>query len=110
MKVKREKQEEEAGKDPEMGVHETKGRSGGDPGKIHRSKGFGVQGCRRKYRKGDKEGGCWCKGRGYEDKGKRRTWEVGARERQGRWSVEESLGSLVRGDKGRSEERGEKKT
>ena len=38
-----------------MGVHETKGRPRGDPGKIHRSKEFGVQGCRRKY----KEGRCW---------------------------------------------------
>ena len=37
----------EARKDPEAGVRETKGRSRGDPGKIHRSKGFGVQGCRR---------------------------------------------------------------
>ena len=46
--MKQEKQEEEAGEDPEMGVRETKGRSGGDPGKIHRSKEFGVQGCRRK--------------------------------------------------------------
>ena len=34
-----------------MGVHETKGRSREDPGKIHRSKGFGVQGCWRKYGK-----------------------------------------------------------
>ena len=46
--MKQEKQEEEAGKDPEMGVCETKGRSGGDPGKIHRSKEFGVQGWWRK--------------------------------------------------------------
>ena len=38
-----------------MGVRETKGRSRGDPGKIHRSKEFGVQGCRRKY----EEGRCW---------------------------------------------------
>ena len=45
-------------KDPEMGVHETEGRSRGDPGKIHRSKEFGVQGCRKKYRKGDEEGRC----------------------------------------------------
>ena len=44
----KEAREGEAGKDPEMGVRETKGRSRGDPGKIHRSKGFGVQGCRRK--------------------------------------------------------------
>ena len=54
MKVKQGKQE----KNPEMGVRETKGRSRGDPGKIHRSKGFGVQGCRRKYRRGDEEGRC----------------------------------------------------
>ena len=43
-----------------MGVCETKGRSRGDPGKIHRSKGFGVQGCRRKY----EEGWCWCREQG----------------------------------------------
>ena len=30
----------------------------GDPGEIHRSKGFGVQGCQRKYRGGDKERRC----------------------------------------------------
>ena len=41
-----ETREGEIGKDPEMGVRETKGRSRGDPGNIHRSKGFGVQGCR----------------------------------------------------------------
>ena len=52
----------EVGEDPEMGVHEAKGRSRGDPGKIHRSKGFSVQGCQRKYRKGDKVGRCWCGG------------------------------------------------
>ena len=40
MKVKQGKQ----GKDPEMGVRETKGRSGEDPGKIHRSWGFGEDG------------------------------------------------------------------
>ena len=40
-----------------MGVRGTKGRSRGDLGKIHRSKEFGVQGCRRKYGKGD-EGRC----------------------------------------------------
>ena len=41
----REAREGETGKDLEMGVRETKGRSRGDPGKIHRSKEFGVQGC-----------------------------------------------------------------
>ena len=46
----------EARKDPEMGVRGTKGRSGEDPGKIHRSWGFCVQECWRKYREGDKEG------------------------------------------------------
>ena len=35
-----------------MGVRETKGRSRRDPGEIHRSKEFGVQGCRRKYEEG----------------------------------------------------------
>ena len=44
-----ETREAREGENPEMGVRETKGRSRGDPGKIHRSKGFGVQGCRRKY-------------------------------------------------------------
>ena len=74
-----------------MGVRRTKGRSRGDLGKIHRSKGFGVWGCRRKFREGEKEGRCRCKGQGYEDKGERRTWETEARVRQGRRSVEESL-------------------
>ena len=46
----------EARKDPETGVRGTKGRSWGDPGKIHRSRGFGVHGCRKKYRKGNAEG------------------------------------------------------
>ena len=44
----REAREGETGKGPEMGVREMKGRSRGDPGKIHRSKEFSVQGCRRK--------------------------------------------------------------
>ena len=88
----REAREGKQGKNPEMGVREMKGRSRGDPGKIHRSRGFGVQECQRKYRKGGKEGRCWCRGRGYEDKGERRTWEAGARVRQGQWSVEEPLG------------------
>ena len=43
MKVK---QEKGRGGDPETGVREVRGRSRGDPGKIHRSKGFGVQGVR----------------------------------------------------------------
>ena len=30
-----------------MGVRGSRGRSRGDPGKIHRSKGFGVQECQR---------------------------------------------------------------
>ena len=38
-----------------MGVRGKKGRSREDPGEIHRSKEFGVQGCRRKY----EEGRCW---------------------------------------------------
>ena len=40
------------GEDPEMGVCGRKGRSGEDPGKIHRSVEFGVQECwRRRERK-----------------------------------------------------------
>ena len=52
----REARKGKQGKNPETGVRETKGKPRGDPGKIHRSKGFSVQGCRRKYRKGDKVG------------------------------------------------------
>ena len=87
-----------------------KERSRGDPGKIHRSKGFGVQGCQRKYRKGDKEARCWCRGQGKRirargglggggGEGETRTIECGR-----------VLGSLVRRDEGRSEEQGERKT
>ena len=71
----------EARKDPEMGVHGMKGRSRGDPGKIHRSKGFGVQGCQRKYRK--RQGGkVLVQEARYEDKGGE-VKEMGARMRQG---------------------------
>ena len=35
----------ESKKDPETGVCGTTGRSGEDPGKIHRSRGFDVQEC-----------------------------------------------------------------
>ena len=76
----------------------------GDPGEIHRSKGFGVQGCWRKYRKGDKEGRCWCREQGMRirargglggggGEGETRTIECGR-----------VLGSLVRSNEGRSEE------
>ena len=37
-----------ARKDPETGVRGTKRRSRGDPGKIHRSRGFGVQECQER--------------------------------------------------------------
>ena len=37
---------------PEMGVRGMKGRSRGDPGKIHRSRGFGVQECREREKSG----------------------------------------------------------
>ena len=83
-KVKQEKQEKEAGKDPEVGVHETKGRSGGDPGKIHRSKEFGVQGCQRKCGKGDEEGRCWHREQGVGIRTRGRTGRNGARVGQGR--------------------------
>ena len=50
-----------------MGVHGKKGRSGGDPGKIHRSRVFGVQEC---WRRGEdvgtgmlKDEGKWERGR-----------------------------------------------
>ena len=35
-------------KDPENGVCERKGRSGEDPGEIHRSRECGVQECQRR--------------------------------------------------------------
>ena len=79
MKVRQEKQ----GKDPETGVCEMKtGRSRGDPGKIHRSKGFGVQGCRRKS---EEEGwwrreqgvGIWARGGLGGDEGEDETRTIG---------------------------------
>ena len=35
-----------------MGVHGTKGRSRGDPGKIHRSREFSVQECQKREKSG----------------------------------------------------------
>ena len=69
-----------------------------DPGKIHRSKEFGVQGCRRKF----EEGRCWCRERsvrirvrgglaGARDEGETRTIGYGGvlgnqvRSVSGRW-------------------------
>ena len=46
------------GRSIDLGGSGKMGRSRGDPGKIHRSWGFGVQECQRKYREGDKEGRC----------------------------------------------------
>ena len=105
MKVKQEKQ----GKDPETGVRETKGRSREDPGKIHRSKGFGVQGCRRKFEedrwwRGEQGVGVWARGGGGGEDGTRTVGCGGV------------LGSQGRSDEGArgatrvTEERGEKKT
>ena len=90
-------------KDPEMGVRETKGRSRGDPGKILRSEGFGVQGCRRKFEedrwwRGEQGVGVWARGGGMDED---ETRAIGG--------VEESLG--VKGGVTKvTEERGEKKT
>ena len=99
-KVKQEKQEKEAGKDLEVGVHETKGRSRGDPGKIQRSKEFGVQGCRRKYGKGDKEERCWHRGQGVGVRTRERTGKE--RGKGGTRTIECGgvLGSLVGSDEG----------
>ena len=108
MKVKQEKQ----GKDPEMGVRETKGRSRGDPGKIHGSKGFGVQGCRRKFEedrwwRGEQGVGVWARGGLGGGRGEDETRMIGC------GGV---LGSQGKSDKGArgvtrvTEERGEKKT
>ena len=100
----------EARKDLETGVRGLKGRSRGDPGKIHRSRGFSVQDCRRKYRKGDKEGGC-----GHREQGTKIRARGGLRGGGGEGETRTIecggvLGSLVRSDGGRSEEQGEKKT
>ena len=79
-----------------MGVRETKGRSGGDPGKIHRSKEFGVQGCRREY----EEGRCWRREQGIRVR-------AGGGQGEGRGEDETRietcggvLGSLVGSDEG----------
>ena len=93
-----------------MGVREMKGRSWGDPRKIHRFMEFGVQGCRRQYRKEDKEGRCW-----HGEQGMRIRARGGLGEGRGEGearTIEHGgvLGSLVRSDEGRSEEQGEKKT
>ena len=56
MKVK---QGKESRRDLEMGVRGTKGRSRGDPGKIHRSRGFGVQECQKRERSGGTRA-AWC--------------------------------------------------
>ena len=76
MKVKQEKQEKGSRDRPGDGcpweVGEIQGRSREDPGKIHRSKGFGVQGCWRKYGKGSK-GRCGCGEHGVGIRARRRT-------------------------------------
>ena len=99
-----------ARKDPEMGVRGTKGRSWGDPGKIHRSRGFSVQDCRRKYRKGDKEGGCWHREQDTRIRARRGLGGGGDEGETRTIECEGVLGSLVRSDEGRSKEQGEKKT
>ena len=83
-----------------MGVRGRKGRSRGDPEKIHRSREFSVQECWRKYGKEDQEGGCWYREQGMRirvrgglgdggGKGETRTVECGgvlgslSKERQG---------------------------
>ena len=83
-------------------------RSRGDPGEIHRSKGFGVQGCRRKYGKGN-EGRCGCREHGVGIRARRRTGKE--RGEDGTRTIEYGgvLGSLMRSDEGRSEEQGKRK-
>ena len=93
----------------------TKGRSRGDLGKIHRSKGFGVQGCRRKFREGEMREGVGTRARGGlgggGGKGEIRTIESGGvlgsevRNIEGRWmSNGEGRGRL------RSEEKRKRNT
>ena len=53
MKVRQEKQEKGIKGDLETGVCGTKGRSRGDPGKIHRSREFGVQECQKREKSGE---------------------------------------------------------
>ena len=59
-------------------------RRRGDPGEIHRSKEFGVQGCRRKY----KEGRCWRRGQGTR---------IRARGGQGEGRGEDETRTVMRG-------------
>ena len=81
-------------------------RRRGDLGKIHRSRGFGVQGCRREYRKGDEEGRCWRREQGTRTRAKGGLGRRGEGETRMKKSGE-VLGSVVRSDEERSEERWE---
>ena len=83
-----------------MGVCGKKGRSREDPGKIHRSKEFGVQGCRRKYRKGDKEGRCWCREQGTMIRARGGLGEGGGKGETRMVECGGVLGSLVGSDEG----------
>ena len=99
--MKQEKQEKEAGKDLEMGVRETKGRSRGDPG-ILRSLVFRDVGGSKGTRK---EGRCW---RGGQGVGVRTRGRTGKERGEGGTRTIECggvLGSPVRSDEGRSEVR-----
>ena len=51
-------------KGPETGVRGMKERSRGDPGKIHRSRGFGVQECREREKRGGTRTARYPKGKG----------------------------------------------
>ena len=68
------------GEDPEMGVHGRKGRSRGDPGKIHRSVGVWCSGVLEE--KGRREGG-----RGQRDEGERESYGCLMGSNKGDWGV-----------------------
>ena len=60
---------------------EIQGRSREDPGMIHRSKEFGVQGCRRKYEKGTRREGIGEEGKDKDDRVWRSPWESSEEQR-----------------------------
>ena len=70
-------------RDTEMGVHGTKGRSRRDPGKIHRSRGFGVQECWKWEKSGGTRTARYPKGEGNQGRTVKGFLQVSSGEQQG---------------------------
>ena len=66
-----------------MGVRGLKGRSRGDPGKIHRSRGFSVQECREREKRGGTRVARCPKGEGNRGRTERGFLWVSSGERRG---------------------------